>query len=539
MKPGGLLALAKRTATQAENVAHLDRTADAGAGLLSTATTAQVAAVTEGERGADNYADMLAELDNLVLTKVADDARHATGADAVAVVTPPPESPTVAPRITSLQSSAEGVTLVNQTHFTATLAGEMTVWREGLDHETGTRTVTPVSMNSVRLEFAPFTVPVPAPGGGAKSVPLADLWLRSKHRREYPGGVILQPEGLTPQGCYNLWGGFGVPLVAGNAGPMIDHIYMLCDGDAGLAEYVLNWLALCVQRPGARPEVALVLRGGRGTGKGTAFRVMLKIFGRHGLHITQPKHLVGNFNSHLRAALFLFADECHWPGDKSAEGVLKGLITEPSLAVEMKGRDVFSAPNRLKLGMASNNDWIVPAGADERRYCVIDVSKRKAQDHVYFGALHTWIDGDGASIFLDYLLGRNLSAFNVRDVPSTSALDRQKIEAMPALDRWILEALDTGVGLSGDDWTGAPHRAECTVAATRLDMYCKRSAVRGTRPDSRAIGRRLAEIFSCGPATVGRIGATSQRGWTLPGLTQARTMAAAAFGLAHYVWGQV
>jgi len=535
-KPGSLTALLKRTTQQAGNVVRFERATGPDT-VTEKAEPAPLVKPAPDGADDDDYAELLAPLDALLREQEARAARPAPAVEAVTPAAVVAMVPPSEPRVTVLPSAMQGIDLVNRMHFTAPLSGEVTVWREGIDHETGRRTVTPVSMNSVRLEFAPYTVNVATPGG-IRSMPLADLWFRGKHRREYPGGVILQPEGPTPLGCFNLWQGFGVNRKAGDPSPMIDHVHMLCGGVAELADYVLNWFALCVQRPGSRPEVALVLRGGRGTGKGTVFRIMLVIFGRHGLHITQPKHLIGNFNSHLRTALFLFADECHWPGDKSAEGVLKGLITEPSIAVEMKGRDVFTAPNRIKLGMASNNDWIVPAGADERRYCVIDVSTERAQDHAYFGALNNWIDGDGASIFLDHLLTRDLSGFNVRAVPKTAALDRQKIEGMSPLDRCILEALDTGTGMGGDEWTDDPQRVVCDVAVTRFDMYCKRAVARGSRADTRTIGRRFVEVFGCRPAASARTSAgIIRRAWTLPGISQARAMAASAFGLAQYEWG--
>jgi hypothetical protein len=526
---------------------------------LDRVTAAKGAAAQSGAIPED-FSELLAQLDELVAeqarqpsTETAHSERgspqalaldveahqggqHDVAPATAATSTAPGQLEAAMPRNVVL-GPAEAINLVNRTHFTAPAPVETSIWREGFDHETNLRTVTPVSTNSFRLEFAPFTVNVATPNG-LKGMQLADLWMRSKHRREYRGGVILQPEGATPAECFNLWQGFGVAPLPGDASPMVDHVHMLCGGVSDLAEYVLNWFALCVQHPGSRPEVALVLRGGRGTGKGTVFRIMLMIFGRHGLHITQPKHLVGNFNSHLRTALFLFADECHWPGDKASEGVLKGLITEPTIAIEMKGRDVFTAPNRIKLAMASNNDWVVPAGADERRYCVIDVSKDRAQDHAYFAQLNAWIDGNGAAIFLAHLLARDLSAFNVRAVPKTAALDRQKIEGMSALDRWILEALDTGTGVCGVEWTDHPYRAVCDTAVANFDLYCRRASVRGTRADTRTIGRRFNEVFGCGPATVQRNDTQGRgRAWTLPGLQEAQARAAAAFGLAQYEWG--
>ncbi|CAD5374839.1 hypothetical protein RA210_U70155 [Rubrivivax sp. A210] len=446
------------------------------------------------------------------------------------------------------------VDLINQAHFVAPLAGAMTIWHEGTNPETGMHSVDPIPAPSLALKYAPYTARVPGPKGAIKTAPIVDVWTRSARRREYPGGVIFDPETPTRSGCYNTWRGFSIEPKAGDAGPMIEHIYMLCHGAAEHAEWLLNWLAFTVQRPGTRPEVAVVLRGNRGTGKGSLCNLILTLWGPHGLHITQTKHLTGNFNAHLRATRFLFVDEGYWAGDKAGEGVLKGLVTEPTIAIERKGVDVTTAINRLAIVIAANGEWVVPAGADERRFFVVDVSAARAQDHAYFGALKAWIDGNGAAIFLHHLLQRDLTGFNVRSAPKTAALDRQKIEAMPALDRWILELLDTaaplpqagGFGVFPDEddtdggWTEEPQRLGCTAASAAFDRYCRQAAVRGVRPDSRAIGKRLQEVFECGPAKPARCGAPSPgRAWTLPGITRAREMAAKTFGLDHYVWAQV
>ena len=51
---------------------------------------------------------------------------------------------------------------------------------------------------------------------------------------------------------------------------MQDHIRrVICCGSEALAEYFFNYIARMFQHPNEPGEVAIVLRGGRGVGKGT------------------------------------------------------------------------------------------------------------------------------------------------------------------------------------------------------------------------------------------------------------------------------
>jgi hypothetical protein len=155
---------------------------------------------------------------------------------------------------------------------------------------------------------------------------------------------------------------------------------VLAAGDKAVDAYIINWLAWAVQHPDQQPETALVFLGKRGTGRGTLGNAMWRIFGNHALHITSPQHLVGRFNAHLRQCAFLFADEAYAVADRIAEGRLKALITDPTIPMEAKGRDVITVPNHLHVMMASNEDWVVPAGEIERRFVVQEVANDHAQD---------------------------------------------------------------------------------------------------------------------------------------------------------------
>lgn len=188
---------------------------------------------------------------------------------------------------------------------------------------------------------------------------------RSPHRDRGDDG----PHGARfVDGKLNLWRGFGVEEDFANWPLLRRHIVdVICGGNEDHANYLLRWIAWTLQHPTEPSEVVIVLRGRTGTGKGVLGRILTKLFGGHGMQISDRKHLVGSLNAHLLQVCLLFADEAFWPGDKSAEGMLKRMITEPTLFVEPKGLDGFEVKNRLSIIMASNEGWVVPASEDERR----------------------------------------------------------------------------------------------------------------------------------------------------------------------------
>ncbi|MEW6703740.1 MAG: primase-helicase family protein [Pseudomonadota bacterium] len=430
---------------------------------------------------------------------------------------------------------AAAVAAINAEYLVTRINGEAVIMREGVDPDTGAPAIEPVSQPAFRLALANKHIYEPTPGGSIRRINVAKVWLESPKRREFPGGLTLCPPGTPlPKGAYNLWRGWGVDPIPGDAEPMLEHVHTLCGGDTGLTTYSLNFLARCVQRPGDRAGVSLVYRGGQGTGKGSLFNAMLHCFGAHGLHLTHRDQLVGRFNGHMRRALFVFADEAVWAGDKDAEGKLRGLVTEATVLLEQKGLDPVQVPNRIKLVIATNNEWAVPAGADERRFCVIDVSAEKAGDLEYFDRLHRWLREGGHGVWLHHLMHRDLSGFDVRRFPKTAALNDQKIATMPPLDRWILNALHTGTSLSSVGAWQDDEQLPCGVAGEAFKAYCDRASMRASRVDGRAIGQRLHAVFHCG-AAVG--GGKQGRHWRLPPLTRARELAAQRFGLHDFDWG--
>ncbi len=282
--------------------------------------------------------------------------------------------------------------------------------------------------------------------GRAIMKPAANVWLAHPDRAQFIRGVTFDPSGrAVPEGMLNLWQGFAVQPRPGSWQRMRDHIRdVVCRGNVEHSEYLLNWIARMLQSPAEQGEVAVVMRGGEGTGKGTLARALKHTLGQHGLHISNGKHLTGNFNGHLRDCVFLFADEAFFAGDRAHVGVLKAIITEPYLAIEGKYQNAVQAPNFLHLMMASNEDWVVPASLDARRFFVLEVSDARRNDHAYFAALWAEMENGGYEAMLHDLLRRDLTLFNPRGVPLTEGLQTQRKLSLNHTDAWWLDVLHKG-----------------------------------------------------------------------------------------------
>lgn len=275
---------------------------------------------------------------------------------------------------------------------------------------------------------------------------LGTYWLKWTGRKSYEAiDLVPNAEPILEGNVLNLWSGFSVPAVAGSWRRMAEHIVeVLADGDHDSAAYIMRFAAWAIQNPGERAEAALVFRGEKGSGKGTFAGALRSIFGQHGLQIFSPKHLVGTFNAHLRNCLLLFADEAFWAGDKQGESTLKGLITEPSLMIEQKGVDATPWTNRLKVIMAANADWVVPAGAAERRYAVFNVSSKRVDDYAYFERVRAEMGAGGLSAMLHSLSALDLKGWHPRQIVKTAALREQKAQSMSPLQEWFENVLQEG-----------------------------------------------------------------------------------------------
>jgi hypothetical protein len=333
---------------------------------------------------------------------------------------------------------------MNRKYCVVNDGGSVLVFRDRYDEIMGRRIYDRMSAAAFKLLHKNETVLVKAEGGSAAKKPIADVWLSHPKRRTYQS-VVFDPSGKAAGSSLNLWRGFGFEPKAADWSKLKAHLRdNVCIGNTLYLTYLMNWMALLVQKPADQGEVAIIMRGKQGVGKGILGQILRRIFGQHGMYVSKSKHLVGAFNSHLRDCVLLFADEAFFAGDRAAEGTLKSLITEDTLTIEPKGQNVILCRNRLHIVMASNHDWVVPAGLDERRYFMLDVGEERMQDHNYFSAILEQMNNGGYSAMLHELLHRDISNFQVRKVPNTDALDDQKKRSFKTEEAWLHEVLARG-----------------------------------------------------------------------------------------------
>lgn len=324
---------------------------------------------------------------------------------------------------------------------------------------------------------------------GGDLVNASVAWLNHPNRREY-SRVVFEPSGCKDDE-YNLWQGLCFISKKGDCSLLLQHIFeVICNGDEVSFRYLEAWCADIVKNPANRPGVAVVMRGEEGVGKGIFAQALMKLTSPHSVQVTQGHQVIGRFNSILKGRVLVFLDEAFWAGDKQSEGALKGMITERELVIEYKGKEPIRLTNYSRILMASNNEWVVPAGHGARRFFVLDVGSQYKGDQAYFNRLVSHIDDGGLQAWADHLLNLDTSKIELRSPPKTKALLDQKLESMDSVDRFIYDMLMEGVNNSAT-WNS-------TVAIDRLYQdYLDSANKTGERwhSDKNKFGKRLTKIF--------------------------------------------
>jgi hypothetical protein len=282
---------------------------------------------------------------------------------------------------------------------------------------------------------------------GNRKTNAGTAWKRSRNRREYDQiGYWPNNHGQPPK-SYNLWRGWGVEPKEGDWSIIHDHILnVIADGDEAKGNFILDFCAHMVQRPWEKPGVALVLRGGKGTGKSVLTQILARLVGSENTLITASgKKLFERFNWHLADKLLIGAEEAFFAGNHEQNDQLKHLITGDEIEVEQKFGQRLSMKSMHRMIITSNHEQVIAASDDERRFFVCDVSDKRQRDDAYFAPLVRIAKGEDEatlSAFMYALQTRDISDWKPERAARQAAsvdLARQKLLSLEPPLQWFLE----------------------------------------------------------------------------------------------------
>jgi hypothetical protein len=306
--------------------------------------------------------------------------------------------------------------------------------------------------------------------GKRKSIKCITKWLDDGDKLCYDDTDIVSPPKICPDNIFNLWSPFPYEnkpfefqayenpngsMVNGYpdfiyppdydneaVSAYLQHLFIMCNNEMPVAEYLGNWISHSLQKPAEKPECAITLLGEEGSGKSFLLNGVSGLYGKSKiLETSSPERDVwGSFNAPMASSYFVILSETDKRNSKEADGKIKALITdyENPMFINPKGKDQFQIISNHRLFQLTNNNDPTKTHQKDRRNLIIRCSDEKIGDREYFTNLARIMKGVNAmrSIFW-YFKWRNIDNWEFRDIPRTN-YHKLIIEGnRPALDLFM------------------------------------------------------------------------------------------------------
>jgi len=224
----------------------------------------------------------------------------------------------------------------------------------------------------------------------------------------------------------------------------LKHIDILSGHDSKGTQYIINYLAHLVQRPGELPRVALVFQSEQGVGKNVFFENFAhSILGsEYMLQTAEMEKIIGRF-SMINNKLLVIMDETSGKDSFTNSDKIKNIITAEQVAWERKGIDGVNINNCGRYIFFSNNSTPVKIEHSDRRYVVFKCANDVQNNTEYFKLLYKLFKNDGAvKSFYTYLMNINIADWDsINDRPLTKAYHDIQSASIPAMATFLNEIL--------------------------------------------------------------------------------------------------
>jgi putative DNA primase/helicase len=259
-------------------------------------------------------------------------------------------------------------------------------------------------------------------------------WLNSPERRMVkPEELQFEPGRDLEAPRINLFDGFDMQPKKGDCRPIIELLQYLCgesaatpEGCAEVCAWVLRWLALPLQRPGAKMRSALVFHGPQGAGKNLLFEIVAGIYGKYAMVVGQDQ-LEDKFNDWASMKLFLIGDEVVARQELyHHKNKLKAFITGETIQINAKMMPLRTEANHCNVVFLSNEQQPLALEPGDRRYMVVYTPPRDEKG--LYARVAECLGKGGAAAFYDFLMTVPLDGFDEFQIPPMTRAKEDLIE---------------------------------------------------------------------------------------------------------------
>lgn len=326
------------------------------------------------------------------------------------------------------------------------------------------------------------------------------------------------PDLKCPSDIYNTWRPFAFEKdVAGynydgDAVEVIkNHLLMLCGYDKDAWDYTLDWMASCIQFPSKKLAMPVWVSS-EGAGKGTLIRLLEVLLGKTKVLSTQEpsKYCWGAFNEMMANAFIIVLDEVSKKETQHSEGQIKGLITEPTITINGKGKAHYTIASYHKFIATNNPDQYgnepMTTTKDDRRKYFMRCSDEKIGDKEYFDSIYAmYKDDNKMKSAYEFFKKREIKRLEGK-LPCTDYNNELKQASVPVLQVFIADLL------SDENQFANTNQISSQELFAKFNKWTETTK---TKYDCNSLqfGCRIANLNIAGMKKANHIGSLRGKGW--------------------------
>jgi len=248
---------------------------------------------------------------------------------------------------------------------------------------------------------------------------------------------------------YNTWTQPRLQPKEGDTSIFHEHMERLLPDEAE-RDAALDWMAWVLQNEKLKPNFMFLMQGEQGCGKSWLGILMSLMIDERNTTFLRTEDVGNRFNSWIIKTRLAVVEELMGDDKRTLANRMKALITQDTVSVELKGKDLITMPNKACFMAFTNHLDALKLENSDRRYMVFSTKAKglgtpiEYWDQLWAFAGPLSSDDGPAAVMHELLVRRVDRRFGLGRAPHTKAHDTMRREGLPELERWMIENFEDG-----------------------------------------------------------------------------------------------